>query len=915
MGAAREAADLTPSGDVTPMAGEEIRRQFLGFYKDRGHRHLPGSSLVPEDPTVLLTIAGMLQFKPIFLGQAQRPCPRATTAQKCVRTNDIENVGVTPRHHTFFEMLGNFSFGDYFKREAIPLAWELVTEVYRLPPERVCISVFRDDRESFEIWRDVVGLPEDRIFLMGEEDNFWASGPTGPCGPCTEMYFDFQPGLGLEGADLEDGTRFVEFYNLVFMQYNRSTPGGELEPLERGSVDTGMGLERMAQILQGKPNNYETDLIFPIVQAAAELAGLDYHASDTTPEQRAALKVIGDHARAVAYLISDGVNPSNVGRGYVVRRLIRRVVMKGRLLGVSGPILRTVVARAVELSRGGCDPDLITNAERVLDEVEREEARFVTTLERGEQVLEQLLAGALGDCDDSGKAPVLGGADAFMLYDTYGFPLEITKEAAEGRGVGLDEEGFKVALEAARELSRSSATTLDLASGAAAEGALARELPPSDFLGFERLDTDGEALALVSQGGADAGKRVSEASEGAEIDVVLDRTPFYAEKGGQVGDRGELRGLGEGGAVLQVLDCQWAGGGKLAMHRCKVRSGTLREGDVVQARVDAGFREGTQANHTATHLLQSALKGVLGEDTAQQGSLVRFDGLRFDFNNPQGVDPAELREVEVRINRWIQEDHVVETEEMPLAEAKAAGATAMFGEKYGDVVRVVDVPGVSMELCGGTHVRRTGSIGAFKILQESGIASGVRRIEAVVGAEALEYLNGRDTIVRELSQRLNTKPDEVTARVEALLGELKSTRKELEAAKGELAAVQAAEAASEATELASGARFLVAEMAQGVDPPSLSKAAQELVGRLGEDSAVVLAAPQACGVKVSLVAACGPAAILRGAKAGQVIGQVAKVCGGGGGGKPYLAQAGGRDPSKLPEALDLAREVLEEQLA
>jgi len=503
-----------------------------------------------------------------------------------------------------------------------------------------------------------------------------------------------------------------------------------------------------------------------------------------------------------------------------------------------------------------------------------------------------------------------------MLYDTFGFPLEITREVAEGRGVGLDEAGFREALEAARVLSRSSAATLDLASGAAAEGELARDLPATEFLGFDRLEAEGEALALVSRGGDAAGQRVPEAAEGAEVDVVLDRTPFYAEKGGQVGDRGELRGLGEGGATLEVLDCQWVGGGRLALHRCRVREGTLREGDAVQARVARDFREGANANHTATHLLQSALKGVLGEDTGQQGSLVRTDGLRFDFNSPQGVQPEELRAVEGHVNRWIQEDHPIEIEEMPIAEAKATGATAMFGEKYGDVVRVVKVVDTpSMELCGGTHVARTGAIGAFKILQESGIASGIRRIEAVVGAEALEYLNGRDDIVRGLSQRLNAKPEEVPARVEALMGELKAARKELEAAKGALAAAQAAEAASDATELASGARFVVAQMPEGVDPGSLSKAAQQLVGALGDDSAVVLAAPQVGGDKVSLVAACGQGAIKRGAKAGQVIGQVAKVCGGGGGGKPYLAQAGGRDPSKLPAALDLAREVLEEQLA
>ncbi|GLC40229.1 hypothetical protein PLESTF_000911100 [Pleodorina starrii] len=891
-------------GPAKKMSGAEIREAFLSFFESQGHRRLPSSSLVPEDPTVLLTIAGMLQFKPVFLGQAPRKVPTATTTQKCVRTNDIANVGVTARHHTFFEMLGNFSFGDYFKEQAIRWAWELSTGVFGLPAERVWVSVYEEDEEAEAIWRDVVGVAPERIKRMGAADNFWSSGPTGPCGPCSELYYDFHPERGTEGASLEDDSRFIEFYNLVFMQLNRK-PDGSLEPLAAKNIDTGMGLERMAQILQGVPNNYETDLIFPIVQKAASIADIDYHTAP--PATKTALKVIGDHTRAVTYMLSDGVTPSNTGRGYVLRRLLRRVVMKGRLLGIRDVFTPSVAAVAVGLS-GPCDPAVERNAQRIYDELAREEGLFVATLERGQKQLDELLEKAAAGGSGSG---VIGGADAFMLYDTFGFPLELTQELAEARGVGVDVAGFEGEMEAQRQRSKDSRETVDLTAQAGL-AQLAAQVGPTSFTGYSTTRGGGRVVGLMREG-----QRVDSVAEGERCEVLLDSTPFYAESGGQVGDVGLLLLPAPGGSVageavaeVAVRDCQKAAGGSVFVHSCEVTRGQLRVGDQVSALVNDELRRRVRAHHTATHLLQSALKSVLGPDTCQQGSLVNFQRLRFDFNLARGMSGAEVAEVERLVNGWVAQAASLETRVMALEEAKAAGATAMFGEKYDDVVRVVDVPGISMELCGGTHVTNTAEIGAFKILSESGIASGIRRVEAVAGPAAVEYLQGLDSLVRGLAGQLKLKPEEVPARVAAMQSELRSAEKQLSELRAQLAVAQSQSLVSQAVVSASGSRVLVAELGAGVEAKALQEAASQLQGALGDPAAVLLASRAEDGSKVNFVAAFSPGAVKAGLQAGKTVGAVAKVCGGGGGGKPAMAQAGGKDAGRTGEALELARKML-----
>lgn len=895
-------AAAADAADGTPSSGASIRRRFLEFYEARAHSRLPSASLIPEDPTVLLTIAGMLQFKPVFLGQVPRSVARATTTQKCVRTNDIENVGVTKRHHTFFEMLGNFSFGDYFKEDAVRWAWELATVEYGLPKERVWVSVYEDDDEALRLWRDVVGVDERRIQRLGAKDNFWASGATGPCGPCTEMYYDFTPEKGTEGADLEDDERFIEFYNVVFMQYNR-TEAGELVPLENPNIDTGMGLERMAQILQEVPNNYETDLIFPIIQRAAELGELDYHALGER-EQRL-LRVVGDHTRAVTYLISDGVAASNVGRGYVVRRLIRRVVRCARQLGIPSEtsVLPQVAQVAIDMS-AECCPAVKENAERVLNELEREEAKFNFTLERGDKRLAEMIDAAKADGGDA----TISGADAFLLYDTYGFPVEITEEAAAEAGAGVDLEGFRAEMEAAQARSKAAhaAVSLDMGGPLAA---LAEELGATPFLGYDHeLAPHAAAVTAIVAGGEPADEV---AEEGELVQVALDATPFYAEGGGQVGDRGVLR-CEASGALLEVTGCRKAGPGAY-MHEARLLRGALRVGDAVSAAVDAPFRRKVRANHTATHLLQSALKAVVGDDISQAGSLVTDERLRFDFNCPRGLSDAEIEQVEDLINDWVADGTELVATEMPIDEAKEKGAVAMFGEKYGATVRVVDVPGVSMELCGGTHVANIAEIGGFKVVSEAGVASGVRRIEAVTGAGVVGLLRERDAVVRELGASLKVAPQEIAERVGAMQKEAAAAAKEVAALKAELATARAASLAAQAVAGgAEGTSYVVAEV-EGADGKSLASAAEGLREALGEGGAVVLAS--AVGGKVAFAANFGPQAVAAGAKAGTVVGATAKVCGGGGGGKPNVAQAGGRDASKLPEALDTAREAIATALA
>ena len=902
MAAAPSVAPAT--GACRPRSGAEIRAAFLDFYEQRGHRPMASASLVPEDPTVLLTIAGMLPFKPVFLGQQQRPAPRATSSQKCIRTNDIENVGRTARHHTFFEMLGNFSFGDYFKEQAIQWAWELSTEVFGLSPRNLVVSVFREDDEAEAIWRDLVGVNPKRIIRMDEADNFWASGPTGPCGPCSEIYYDFKPELGDDGIDLEDDSRFIEFYNLVFMQYNRDAEG-TLTPLANRNIDTGMGLERMAQILQAVPNNYETDLIYPLIETAAQLAGTDYRALDE--KGKTSLKVIGDHSRAITQLIGDGVTASNLGRGYILRRLLRRVVRHGRLLGIDKPFLTAMGEASIALMQAAY-PQLLERQEVILAELEREEARFLETLERGEKLLAEVLAA---------QPQQISGAQAFELYDTYGFPLELTEEIAEEHGLTVDTAGFEAAMEAQRQRAKAAAVSIDLTLQEAIDQ-VAAAAQATAFKGYEALEHPSCVLALVVNG-----EPAERASAGDQVQLVLDVTPFYGEGGGQVGDRGVLLGGGDQTSVDAGVIVSIEGVSRnrsVFVHSGRIERGSVAVGDLLTARVDAACRRRAQANHTATHLLQAALKQVVDPGIGQAGSLVDFDRLRFDFHCPRAVTPEELEQIEALINGWISEAHHLEVAEMAIEQAKAAGAVAMFGEKYADVVRVVDVPGVSMELCGGTHVANTAEIGVFKIVAESGVAAGIRRIEAVAGPAVLAYLKEREAVVKPLAERFKAQPGEIVERVGQLADELKATQKALAAARGELAAAKAQALAARAEAVGSGGaggafQLLVARL-DGVDGAGLQTAAQGLADQLGDGAAVVLGGlpDPADPAKVILVAAFGKAVIAAGPKAGAFIGGIARLCGGGGGGRPNLAQAGGRDGAALDGALEQARVQLREEL-
>jgi alanyl-tRNA synthetase len=880
---------------IPVLSGAEIRSKFLQFFEARGHKILPSASLVPEDPTVLLTIAGMLPFKPIFLGQQEAEVPRATTSQKCVRTNDIENVGRTARHHTFFEMLGNFSFGDYFKKQAIAWGWELVTQVFQLPPERLVVSVFHTDEDAFAIWRDEIGIPAHRIQRMGE-DNFWASGPTGPCGPCSEIYFDFKPEEGDASIDLEDDSRFLEIYNLVFMELNRDADGN-LTKLKKQNIDTGLGLERMAQILQNVPNNYETDLIFPIVAKAAAIANVDYH---KVPEQhRTSLKVIGDHIRAVVHMIADGINASNVGRGYILRRLLRRVVRHGRLIGIEGMFTSDVAEVAIQLAEA-VYPHVRERATAIKTELEMEERRFLQTLERGEKLLEEILSNHATQATKQ-----IAGVDAFILYDTYGFPLELTEEIAAEQGFTVDTEGFKAEMKQQQQRSQAAHEEIDLLVNVN-WSELAQKIGKTEFVGYGALQATTKVTALVRDGVV-----VDTAHAGEQVQVILAATPLYAESGGQVADQGTIWVESPQGKSVRLRVDDVRKESDLFIHRCAIESGTITVGQEVTAQVLGSARRRTQAHHSATHLLQSALKKLIDVSVSQAGSLVDDEGLRFDFNLNRSLTNDELAAIENQVNQWITEGHRAEVNVMPIAAAKAKGAVAMFGEKYGAEVRVVDFPNVSMELCGGTHVANTSEIGVFKIVNESGIAAGVRRIEAVCGQAVLEYLNVRDAIAKDLSDRFKVKPEEITERITLLQQELRQSQKEATELKHQLALLKADSLLSEA-EATGDFKILVAQIA-GLEPEALKAAADKLTSKLGDHSAVLLGSFTNDG-KVSLVASFGKFVVAKGLQAGKFVGMIAKICGGGGGGRPNFAQAGAKDATKLPEALEEAERLLQEQL-
>ena len=873
------------------LSGNDIRQLFLDFYTQRGHQPLPSASLVPEDPTVLLTIAGMLPFKPIFLGQRTPEFKRATTSQKCIRTNDIENVGRTHRHHTFFEMLGNFSFGDYFKPQAIAWGWELSTQVFGFSPQNLVVSVFEDDDEAFTIWRETIGVTEKRIKRMGADDNFWVSGATGPCGPCSEIYYDFHPERGEDNIDLEDDTRFIEFYNLVFMQYNRDA-SGNLTPLQNKNIDTGMGLERMAQILQKKPNNYETDLIFPIIETAAKIAKIDYHQSDENTQ--VSLKVIGDHVRSVVHMIADEIRASNVGRGYVLRRLIRRVVRHGRLIGISGEFINQVAETAISLSES-IYPNLRQREAAIKAELQREESNFLKTLDRGEKLLAEIIQ----EVKQKGLTSI-SGESAFTLYDTYGFPLELTQEVAEENHITVDVDGFNAEMQKQVERAKAAHETIDLTVQGSLDK-LAEHIHSTQFIGYTQLTTTAKIEVLLV-----AGVSEEAAEAGTEVQIVLDKTPFYAESGGQIGDKGYISG---DGILVRIEDVKKES--DFFIHFGRIERGTIRVGDEITAQIDRGCRRRAQANHTATHLLQAALKKVVDEGISQAGSLVSFDRLRFDFNCPRALTAEEVIQIEELVNSWISEAHPATIEEMPIAEAKAKGAVAMFGEKYGDQVRVIDFPGVSMELCGGTHVNNTAEIGVFKIIAEAGVASGVRRIEAVSGAAVLDYLNVRDIVVKDLCDRFKVKPEEIPDRITTLQTELRNNEKEIQSLKSQIAIVKS-DSLLQTAEIIGEHKIIVSQL-EDIDAESLKDAAERLLQKIGNGAVVLGSIPEAG--KVSIVAAFSSEVNKKGVQAGKFVGTIAKICGGGGGGKPNLAQAGGRDASKLPEALETAKTELQTSLS
>ena len=871
------------------VTGDEIRNAFLKFYSEKLHKIIPSASLIPDDPTVMLTIAGMLPFKPVFLGLKERPSKRATSSQKCIRTNDIENVGVTARHHTFFEMLGNFSFGDYFKREAIQWAWELVTNIYQLSVENIIVSVFHEDEESAKIWRDEIGIHPDRIVKLGEEDNFWSSGKTGPCGPCSELYYDFHPEKGLQNIDLEDGDRFIEFYNLVFMQYNRD-PNGKLTDLKFKNIDTGMGLERMAQILQKKQNNYETDLIFPIIQKICEIANIDYFSSDD--KNKISLKIIGDHTRAVIHLISDGVAASNLGRGYILRRLIRRMVRHGRLLGITNEFLPHIATVGINLMQNNY-PDLKNNNDLILNEIKIEEVRFRETLERGEKLLDELIS--------SGQK-LISGFKAFELYDTYGFPLELTVEIAEENSISVDVKGFEEEMNAQKERAKAASSNIDLT----LEGSLEREIDlfnKTVFNGYDSLLSEAEIKGIFLDS-----TLVKQASEGQKVLIVLDQTTFYGESGGQVGDIGTIFSKDVEVLVDNVMRKK-----NVFLHYGTIKKGILTIGQKVKTNVSSSNRAKAAANHTATHLLQSALKSVVNESVGQKGSLVAFNKLRFDFNSSNPISKDQISKIETLVNSWIMENHALEIKNMSKSEALEKGAVAMFGEKYDDEVRVVNVPGVSMELCGGTHVKTTSELGSFKIISEEGISAGVRRIEALSGQSALDYFSDRNALVNQLSDLLKANPNQLFERVNNLQAELINKNKEIQKMKDEIAYFKYSSIKSSA-EIVNSFSILVNQI-DGLDGNSLQSAALNLTSHLGNKAIVILGGiPNPENRKLLFVVSLGDDAVKIGLHAGKLINEIARICSGGGGGKPNFAQAGAKDIDKLSDALDYAKNYLQKTL-
>jgi alanyl-tRNA synthetase len=857
------------------MKSAEIRSKFLEFFAQRGHAVVASSPLVPgNDPTLLFTNSGMVQFKDVFLGKEQRPYKRAATSQRSVRAggkhNDLENVGYTARHHTFFEMLGNFSFGDYFKRDAIHYAWDLLTDVYRLPKDKLWVTVYQTDDEAYDIWAGEIKVPKARIARIGDKpgggsDNFWQMGETGPCGPCSEIFYDHGPGIagGPPGSPDADGDRYIEIWNLVFMQYNRDD-AGKLHPLPKPSVDTGMGLERIAAVLQGVHSNYDIDLFQELIKAAAR----ETHVKDLASNS---LKVIADHIRATSFLIVDGVIPGNEGRGYVLRRIIRRAIRHGYKLGQTEPFFFRLVE---ELARvmGEAYPELVKAKDRVARVLKTEEERFAETLEHGMKVLE----GALTREDK-----MLDGETVFQLYDTFGFPVDLTADIARERDVRVDYAGFEAAMQRQRERARA-ASRFTVTAGVEYSGR------PTEFHGYDTLTLEATVAALYREGAS-----VEEIGAGESAVVVLDRTPFYAESGGQVGDRGELAGANGSFTVEDTQKIQ----AEVFGHKGELKAGRLRVGERVMAAVDCAARASAAWNHSATHLMHAALRKVLGAHVQQKGSLVDAQRTRFDFSHNEPISDAQLRQVEDLVNREIRHNTEISVRVMKYDDAIKAGAMALFGEKYGDEVRVIGMGEFSTELCGGTHVRRTGDIGFFKIVSESGVAAGIRRVEAVTADGALAWVQEQEARLAEAAGVLKAQPQELSQKIAQIIEGARALEKELARLKSKVASAQGDDLAAQALEV-SGVKVLAVPL-DGADAKTLRETMDKLKDKL-KSAVIVLASAE--GGKASLIAGVTPDLTSK-LRAGELVNFVAQQVGGKGGGRADMAQAGGSEPAKLPAAL------------
>lgn len=886
---------------IRALTTSEIRDMFREFFVGKGHKALPSASLIPRnDPTLLLTGAGMVPFKPYFLGTAKPESLRVTTCQKCVRTLDIDNVGKTARHLTFFEMLGNFSFGDYFKKEAIPWAWEFVTEHLGLPEDRLWVTIYLDDDEAFEIWNKDVGVPAERIKRFGKKDNFWEIG-VGPCGPCSEIHVDRGERFGCGRPECElgcDCDRFMEIWNLVFIQFHHDESGNYV-PLDRKGIDTGMGLDRVATVMQGVPTVFDTDAMGPITRAVAELGGVTYGKKEERekgrgPERDVSVRIITDHARAVTFLVADGVLPANEGRGYVLRRLIRRAARHGRLLGITRPFLADV-ADVITSVMGDVYPELVERRDHIRKTLSTEEERFLGRLDQGTSILQDLIA----DLRRAGKTEI-PGEDVFRLYDTYGFPTELTREIAEESGMTVDEAGFAAAMKEQRERARAARHDLGYMGDLSTAKAQALAGLSTRFVGYETTSAEAKVFALFVDG-----EPVSRAETGQNVEIVLDTTPFYGEAGGQVGDSGTITGPAGKARVTTTVRASEA----IIVHNATVEDGGIAVGDVVKAVVDRERRLAIARNHTATHLLHAALRNVLGDHVFQSGSLVADDRLRFDFSHHSAVTDDEIRKVEDMVLGWVLADVPVEPVEMSLEEARATGAMALFGEKYGERVRVVKIADCSHELCGGTHVGRTGEIGLMKIVSEGAVAAGVRRVEAVTGRMALELLRSQQALLESASEEVRSRPDELPQKVARLAQELRAREKEIESLKAKMAWSQVDALLNGAAEI-DGAKIVVAET-EGFDAASLRELADTVRARL--TSGAVVLGSRSDG-KALFVATVTKDLIDRGLRAGDIVKVAAEVAGGGGGGRPDMAQAGGRDVTKLKEALGKARARIESVL-